>query len=224
MSFDEQLVTRVAEKGRGSVSRIYDLDQGSLSSAAVLALNRAMYPSLPGCNITWSGEQTEKLNEVFYNQLVSSFRIFNMSQFENDEVDFTFTCKNNPQTGEPIQQTFSSSAFRDVPEKSGFFKMAARSLVKKTQNKEDREEIALKYQILSPETAFIGVIEEDGQVTDKVIKIEIKNDLLIDRPVEVEGLSPPMPMSYSQPKFYSTMARSMPAPMAMITPTSMPMP
>lgn len=120
-----------------------------------------------------------------------------MSQFENDEVDFTFTCKNNPQTGEPIQQTFSSSAFRDVPAKSGFFKMAARSLVKKTQNKEDREEIALKYQILSPETAFIGVIEEDGQVTDKVIKIEIKNDLLIDRPVEVEDLSQPLPMSYS---------------------------
>jgi len=92
-SFDEQLVTRVAAKGRGSVSRIYDLDQGSLSSAAVLALNRAMYPSLPGCKISWTGESPEMLNEVFYNQLISSFRIFNQSQFDAGDVDFTFVCK-----------------------------------------------------------------------------------------------------------------------------------
>lgn len=81
-SFDEQLVTRVAEKGRGSISRIYDLDQGSLSAAAVLALNRAMYPSLPGCKMSWTGEDETKLNEVFYNQLISSFRIFKLSAFD----------------------------------------------------------------------------------------------------------------------------------------------
>ena len=65
--FDEQLVNNLAKLGRGSVSRIYDLDQGSLSGAAVLALNRALYPSLPGCSLTWTGEKTQLLNEVFYN-------------------------------------------------------------------------------------------------------------------------------------------------------------
>lgn len=102
-NFDEELVTRVAKKGRGSVSRIYDLDQGSLSSAAVLALNRAMYPSLPGCNITWTGQKSEELNEVFYNQLISSYRIFNASDFNADSIQFTFACKESPATDSPIQ-------------------------------------------------------------------------------------------------------------------------
>jgi len=102
-SFDEELVKRIAEKGRGSVSKIYDLDQGSLSAAAVLALNRAMHPSLPGCSITWSGEDTEKLNEVFYNQLISSFRLFNTSSFDSDTFSFTFYCANSAQNGGPIQ-------------------------------------------------------------------------------------------------------------------------
>lgn len=53
--------------GRGSISRIYDLEQGSLSAAAVLALNRAMYPSLSDCSIRWNGEKQEDLNQVFYN-------------------------------------------------------------------------------------------------------------------------------------------------------------
>lgn len=65
--------------------------------------------------------------------------------------------------------------------------MAARSLVKKTSDKDEREKIALKYQVLSPETAFIGVIEEDGQVTDKVVKFEIKSDIVIDEPLIEEA-------------------------------------
>ena len=67
--------------------------------------------------------------------------------------------------------------------------MAARSLVKKTLDKEERERIALKYQVLSPETAFIGVVEEDGQLTDKVVKIEIKSDIVIDEPEEEKEIS-----------------------------------
>ena len=85
-NFDETFVTRVAKKGRGSVSRIYDLHHDSLTSAAVLALNRAMYPSLSGCSITWTGQKTENLNEVFYNQLISSYRIFTAS----GNISFTF--------------------------------------------------------------------------------------------------------------------------------------
>ena len=184
-SFDEQLVTRVAKKGRGSVSRIYDLDQGSLSSAAVLALNRAMYPSLPGCNITWSGQKTENLNEVFYNQLISSYRIFNASDFDNNKIDFTFACKEN------IQQTFSKNDFMQVPTKSGFFKMAARNLVTRTKDSAKREKISLRYQVLAPETAFVGVVREEGKLTNETIKV------VIDREEVVEEMGEEMDMMSS---------------------------
>lgn len=97
--FDAQLVNVLAKKGKGSVSRIYDLEQGSLSAAAVLALNRAMYPSLSGCSIHWTGSEKEELNQVFYNELVSSYRLVNRTEFESGEIDFTFACDENPSTG-----------------------------------------------------------------------------------------------------------------------------
>lgn len=40
--------------------------------------------------------------------------------------------------------------------------MAARILVKKTEEPAKREAISLKYQVLAPETAFVGVVKEDG--------------------------------------------------------------
>jgi len=93
-SFDEQLVRVLAEKGRGSVSRVYDLEQGSLAAAAVKSLNRAMYPSLSGCSIKWAGEKKETLNEVFYNELVSSYKMIDKKA--SAKIGFTFECEKNP--------------------------------------------------------------------------------------------------------------------------------
>lgn len=105
-SFDEQLVSVLAKKGRGSASRIYDLEQGSLSAAAVKALNRAMYPSLNGCNMQWSvDEEKEELSSVFYNELVSSYRLVDSDKLT--ELTFTFWCDKSMDDGSEIAQTFN---------------------------------------------------------------------------------------------------------------------
>lgn len=105
----------VAKKGRGSVSRIYDLDVNALSSAAVKSLNRAMFPSLEGCSIKWHTKNEiikKELNEVFYNQIVSSYVLVDRKDFEEGKIKFAFRCKNNPVTGRPIFQVFSKKAFK----------------------------------------------------------------------------------------------------------------
>lgn len=49
--FDEHLVRVLAEKGRGSFSNLYDPTEENLSAATILALNRAMLPSLSECSL-----------------------------------------------------------------------------------------------------------------------------------------------------------------------------
>jgi hypothetical protein len=193
-SFDEQLVTRIAKKGRGSVSRIYDLDQGSLSEAVVLALNRAMYPSLPGCSIKWLDKKKENLNEVFYNQIISSYRIFDDKDFDiydkERPIYFTFECKEGLNSTTPFKQTFSGVDFKPVPAESGLFKMAAHHLIKNTiEGKTDskkREKLSLKYQVLAPETAFVGVVREEGRIVDEVVEVEVRREAVVRKVEEKE--------------------------------------
>jgi len=47
-----------------------------------------MYPSLSGCSIQWTGQKKENLHEVFYNELVSSYKLVPKSQFMS--IGFTF--------------------------------------------------------------------------------------------------------------------------------------
>ena len=97
--FDTQLVNVLAKKGKGSVSRIYDLERDSLSEAAVKALNRAMYPSLSGCSIHWTGREKKQLNQVFYNEVVSSYKLVDRKEFEAGNIDFTVMCDESSITG-----------------------------------------------------------------------------------------------------------------------------
>lgn len=69
--------------------------------------------------------------------------------------------------------------------------MAARHLVKKTSNSTQREAISLKYQVLSPETAFIGVVKEDGK-DETVIPIEVDIKLPVPEPEADMSWSGPM--------------------------------
>lgn len=62
--------------------------------------------------------------------------------------------------------------------------MAARELVKQTTNSTEREAISIKYQVLAPETAFVGVVKEDGVIVPGVI--EIAQPEPVPEPVEVE--------------------------------------
>lgn len=53
----------------------------------MLSLNRAIQPMIEGCTIAWNNK-TERLNKVFYNQIVSSYKIFNKDDFDKGNVTF----------------------------------------------------------------------------------------------------------------------------------------
>lgn len=114
--------------------------------------------------------------------------------------------------------TFSKNDFRDVPTGSGFFKMAARYLVKKEKNSKQREDISLKYQVLSPETAFVGVVKEDGK-NDTIVKLVEDEQPVPELYEEMDfmtGAPPPMIMRKSMPRPMMRMRNNI-----MIKPTSM---
>lgn len=129
-----------------------------------------MFPSMEGCSVKWSGQKLEELNEVFYNQIVSSYYMVDKKEFESDNFEFSFACKNNPITRKKIEQTFGKAEFKPVPASSGIFKLAARFAIKKEEESEKREKISLKYQVLAPETAMVGVMQEEGEL-ESVIEL-----------------------------------------------------
>ena len=58
----------MAHATRGSMAKIYDLERESLSAALVQALDWSMYPVMEGCEISWTDEDPEKVNQIFYGQ------------------------------------------------------------------------------------------------------------------------------------------------------------
>jgi hypothetical protein len=50
------------------MAKIYDLERESLSAALVQALDWSMYPVMEGCEIAWTDEDPEKVNQIFYGQ------------------------------------------------------------------------------------------------------------------------------------------------------------
>lgn len=97
--------------------------------------------------------------------------MFPESDFEAGKVKFTFTCEENPLTGQEMKVAFENSDFKSVPASTGMFKLAARHLVKTSTESSKREKISLKYQVLSPETAFVGVVKEDGEITEELFDL-----------------------------------------------------
>ena len=110
------------------MKKIYDLNQGNLSAAVVKALDQAMFPKIFGCSMKWNGEPPKNLDAVFYNDIISSYRILNANDFGTDST-FTFTCGKNSITKQTFVHTFNPSHFNEVPIDTGLFKMAARSLI-----------------------------------------------------------------------------------------------
>lgn len=65
-TYDEILVTKLAELGHGSVTRIGDVYFGAdLSEQVVKTLRRSMYERLQGCILQWLGEKEEKLEGLY---------------------------------------------------------------------------------------------------------------------------------------------------------------
>lgn len=68
-----------------------------------------------------------------------------------------------------------------MPSKNGFFKIAVRNLIKEEKDKKTREKLSVKYQVLAPETAMVGVLKR----IDKPIEI-IKIWSTVEKKEEIE--------------------------------------
>ena len=153
---DVTLVKNMAEAGKGHCCLIRDLKTGNLSADVIEALGRACQPTLEGCSITWNNKQ-QKLNEVFYNQLVSTYRI--MSKEDYAKLNFSFECEKDPQTNEGFKLDFTKADFTKVQANSGIFKLAAHEKIKDLTGTDQRN-VSMAYQVLADETAFIGTVKQ----------------------------------------------------------------
>ena len=81
-------------------------------------------------------------------------------QFEN--IKFAFSSEQDPVTKQPIDLEFDVNSFKKVEEGSlskAIFKNAALSSMQEGVSGAERIKMSVKYQVLTDETAMIGVVK-----------------------------------------------------------------
>jgi hypothetical protein len=81
----------------------------------------------------------------------------------------TFESKEDPLTSLPLSLEFDHNDFSLI-EGESLFKLAARVHINNQSNK-DSKDTAVKYQVLSNDTAFIGEIKQDNKVIGEIKEI-----------------------------------------------------
>ena len=116
-------------------------------------------------------------------------------------MKFEFSSQLDPVTKEPIDLKFDKNDFRKIEDKSyaqALFKSAANSMIKafKNQSENVRKGMSIKYQVLSDETAMIGIIKQKDKASGDLKTFEQKLQR-VKRPVA----PPPMQkQSYAKAK------------------------
>jgi hypothetical protein len=132
--FDVELVNRLAKDGHGHCTEIKDLKKTSLPEATVKALGFALYPSLSEAMIAWDNGAGEmrpvELNELFYNQMVTSYEIVKKENFPN--LKLMFTAIN--ESGDEIESERETKEFKKVPADFGIFKLAAQEVIERMED------------------------------------------------------------------------------------------
>ena len=191
------LVKEVAKAGRGSYSFV-DEKSENLKGKVITALRRAVEPSLKGCSFSYmiegGGSPLHEspfagyVGEAFRHDMLDQCLIVNRDQFENLKV--AFRCTEDPVSKSPINFEFTSSDFKMLEPGDFLFKLAAKKRAKelyeliesaKEAGKVDEQErmtndivkLSVKYQILTKDTAFVGVIKQDNKTTGELVKVVI---------------------------------------------------
>ncbi len=138
------------------------------------------------------------IGEAFRNYPLNFFMIMYKSQFE--DLKLTFESKEDPLTKQPFSLDFDHSDFATL-DGDCLFKLAARAHI----NEDDKNNaaIAVKYQVLSKDTAFIGVIKQDQKVIGETQKVTIEPIFV---PKKIAPVVSYQPSSYS----YSSSNQYMP--------------
>lgn len=100
--------------------------------------------------------------------------IIKKSQFEN--LKLTFESKKDPLTKLPFSIKFDQDDFSRV-EGESLFKLAARAHLNESNNNSSPD-IAVKYQVLSSNTAFIGVIKQNDKVIGEIKEVQIQKPIV----------------------------------------------
>ena len=95
---------------------------------------------------------------MFYNQLVSSYKIVDKDDLKN--FSFVFKCKHDPIKNEGFELKYYPGDFQKLPADSGLFKLACHHLIKKENSSDKRKDLSLAYQVLAQETALIGIMKQ----------------------------------------------------------------
>ncbi len=137
------------------------------------------------------------IGEAFRNYPLNFFMIMYKSQFE--DLKLTFESKEDPLTKQPFSLNFNHSDF-DTLDGDCLFKLAARAHI----NEDDKNNaaIAVKYQVLSKDTAFIGVIKQDQKVIGETQKVTIE-PIFVPKKIVAPAVSyQPSSFSYSSSNQY----------------------
>lgn len=164
---DKQLVKRTAIAGRGSYSFVGNHDQ-NLEGVVVQALKKSVEASLKDCLMFWitdKSQDMEELNEVFRNDMVTRYRILPKKDFESLKVKFQSQINPITLANEQFEITQDQSCFQKVEGGKGLFKLAAMNLINKKENVLFN---SLRYQVLSDETAMVGVVKQKSKETGQL--------------------------------------------------------
>lgn len=163
------LVEKTAEAGRGSSNIIAKIDD-RLNGLVVSALRNASEPSLKSCVMGWKQECLKPLGEVYRGQLLTSYKIIKKSEFESSTFGFSFESSEDPLTKKPISWSFGAEDFMPVSGLTIFKTEVHKRLVNNTASKSD----AIKYQVLSKDTAFVGVVKQVQKASGELVEHEIE--------------------------------------------------
>lgn len=128
------------------------------------------------------------IGEAFRNYPLNYFMILSKSQFE--DLKLTFESKEDPLTKKPFSHSFDHNDFATL-DGDCLFKLAARAHIDENPSGKNNSELAVKYQVLSKETAFIGVIKQDQKATGEIQKVAIEPFYQQKKPVILDSWSQP---------------------------------
>lgn len=116
----------------------------------------------------------------------------NAKQFQ-EEFHVSFLADEDPITKQPIEHNFSKDDFELLPSGDTLFKLAAKSKIEEiydtiedgkginiAQLTQEILSLSVTYQVLTKETAFIGVIKQDDKVIGELTKVVIPTSLAED--------------------------------------------
>lgn len=177
---DKSLVKEIANAGHGSYNFCSDSNLSVLKSKIIDALSKAQEPALSNCTFDFgvtkdTSEQTSlmdpsqkfKSNQLFRNQITRYYTVMSEEQF-NSEFKCTFDCEFDPKTESSMNHQFESSRFEQIlphEDMDYLFKMACKFKIdelneaKGSMSKDMIVKLSTKYQVLSDETSFMGVVK-----------------------------------------------------------------